>query len=84
MMLAGLGRACQVGFRAGARLSRRTDRSNAGGGGGMSSGADDQRAVGLATALGTACSLSGRTRAERRARTSDLLQTTRALLIRER
>ena len=31
-----------------------------------------------------ACSLSGRTGAERRARTGDLLQITKALLIRER
>jgi hypothetical protein len=31
-----------------------------------------------------ACNLSGRTRAERRARTGDLLQVTKALLIRER
>jgi hypothetical protein len=31
-----------------------------------------------------ACSLSGRASAERRARTGDLLQTTKALLIRER
>jgi hypothetical protein len=31
-----------------------------------------------------ACSLSGRTRAQRHARTGDLLQITKALLIRER
>jgi hypothetical protein len=48
MMLAGLGRACRAG--SGRCEAQPPDRSQyVGGGGGVSSGADEQRAVGLAT-----------------------------------